>query len=145
MGVEDAREEAGIGGLSAGGKRDGDSGVLADEDAGARGEEGTKQEDEEVEVGHSGEDEIGAQTAHQTEQRQSRRADTRCAEEMDGDPGGQIRGGAGLGDEAEVEVVLATGQATGQQRGDLLSAAAAEMRDEQKNFETLGHERVDGN
>lgn len=145
VGIEEAIEQAGIGGRSAGGERGGESGVLADEDASARRKEGTKQEDEEVEMRHSGEDEIGAETANQAEQRQRGRADTRCAEGMDGDPGGNICGGGGLRDEAEVQVVLFAGQASGQQRGDLLGAAAAQMRDEQKNSETLGHEWMDGN
>ena len=128
MAVEQAVEQARIAGQRSIGEGGRYGTVLADQHACGGREKGSQQQNEEIEVRHSGEDDVGFELPHEAKEAKGAGADSDGSQCVDGDPWRWSgRGGIGLSDESQVEIVLLPRQASGQQGCNLLRAAAAEM------------------
>jgi hypothetical protein len=81
---------------------------------------------------HAGKNQLGAEFAEETKQRESGSAHTWRTERVHRHPPGEGRGGMfgdanGLGDECEVQFIFLRREAASEQCGDLLCASATEM------------------
>ncbi len=86
----------------------------------------------------AGENHIGLELAHQAEQANRTGANPGCAEGMHRDPGWQTDAvGAGTRDQTEMDIVFLLRQASSQERSDLLGPAAAQVRDEQEDSDSI--------
>ena len=92
-----------------------------------------QQQDQEIEVSHAGEDHVGADAADETKELERAAARTAGGKTMDRDVARKRGDGiGGLRNQAEMEFIFGGGKVAGQQFGNALRAAAAEVRNEQR-------------
>jgi len=89
-------------------------------------------------MGNPRQNDVGLELPYEAEQADGSRANAGSAEGMNRDPGRQdcpicIR----LGNKSQVKVIFLRREAARQQRGDLLGTAAAKVRDEQEDSDTI--------
>jgi hypothetical protein len=122
------------------GQRSGCGSILPHQNARTRWKKWTEQEYQKVQVRHAGQDYVGLDAADEPEQPEGRSAHSSGSEGMDVNPERQrFLDGIRLCNHPQVQLVFVASQASRQQSGYLFRAAAAKMRNQQKDPGSMSH------